>query len=135
MFLAVLFVLGVPALVIQLLTPAPVSNITYAGIVEHMRAANGTLTDAQLNALAESYYGKRVRWSGWVFDVKQNGEVWVDLDDPTKGFSVQEVYLTLPKGTALGLNKHQPINFEGVIRRVGSVLGKYYVVVGDGVLQ
>jgi hypothetical protein len=101
----------------------PSSSVTYAEI----RNSMNSMTDAQWGAYVRSLEGEKIRWTGYVEDVKEtysgDYELLVDMDAPEVLFSVYEVSFKVPSSVALSLNKDQQIEFEGIISSVSSMLG------------
>ena len=86
-----------------------------------------SMTDAQFKAYARSLEGTKIRWTGYVEDVKETSsgdyKLLVDMDPPSVLFSVYEVSFKVPSSVALSLNKDQQVEFEGVISSVSTMLG------------
>jgi len=101
----------------------PSSSVTYAEI----RNSMNSMTDAQWGAYVRSLEGEKIRWTGYVEDVKEtysgDYELLVDMDAPEVLFSVYEVSFKVPSSVSLSLNKDQQIEFEGIISSVSSMLG------------
>ena len=95
-----------------------------------------SMTDLQFDRYADSLKGSRVSWSGWVKEVRSKTfggyEVWIDMDSPEEALSVQDVYIPIPENTAVGLQKKQPIAFDGIIERISALLGKVSVHIEEG---
>lgn len=93
----------------------------------NIRRAMETQTDLQFEEYARSLKGKRIRWRGYVEEVREKMfggyEVWIDMDPPHAPLSVQDVTFAVPKAQALRLDKDDSLLFEGTIARVGSLLG------------
>jgi hypothetical protein len=85
------------------------------------------MTDAQFKAYAQSLEGKKIRWTGYVEDVKGTSsgdyELLVDMDGPNVLFSVYEISFKVPSSVALSLNKDKQVEFEGIISSVSNVFG------------
>ena len=109
-----------------------ISDISYSQIINSIKKQklNGDLTEAQLDAISKKYVGKRVRWTGWVFQVDKilsDYMLWVDMDKPGSGFSIQDVYLPIPQNKAASFNRKQKITFEGNIKSIDKIFGKYTI--------
>jgi hypothetical protein len=101
----------------------PLSSVTY----EEIRNAMKSMTNAQFKAYVSTLEGKKIQWIGFVEDVKENYELWIDMDSPSVLLSVQDVTFKIPKALALSLRKDQKIEFEGIISSVFEVLGSCQV--------
>jgi len=101
----------------------PLSSVIYTEIRNSMKS----MTDAQFKAYARSLEGKKIRWTGYVEDVKETSsadyKLLVDMDAPEVLFSVYEVSFEVPSLVALSLNKDQQVEFEGIISSVSSMFG------------
>ena len=101
----------------------PLSSVTYTEIRDSMKS----MTDAQFKAYVRSLEGKRVRWMGYVEDVKEvsstSCKVLVDMDPPSVLFSVSDVSFEVPSSVALSLKKDQQVEFEGIISSISNIFG------------
>lgn len=97
-------------------TEKPISDLTYQVI----RIKRKALTDAQWDEYRKELLGLRVQWSGWVEEVKSNGEIQVDMDSPNTVFSTADVYIRVPASEATKYNLDQKIKFVGDIQSVTS---------------
>lgn len=110
----------------------PVTDISF----HEVRRNKENMTDLQWEEYAKSIKGKRIRWSGYVEEVKSKFfggyQVLVDMDPPHDKMSVQDVYLDkVTKEQALSLEKDNPIEFEGTISSAISVLGSLQISLKD----
>jgi len=101
-----------------------ISNLNFNTVYNNSK----NMTDAQFDQYKEKVEGKRISWTGYVVEVKEeffgdDYEVLVDMHDPNS-LSVQDVYLNgIKSDLALNLNKKDRISFEGNINSVNKVLG------------
>lgn len=107
-------------------------NISYGEIMAPIREKKIKYTDAQLKEHFNAFIGKKISWRGWVFEVKKknNGfQIWVDMDAPGSGFSIQDIYLNTKDKKALALKQKQKLSFVGEIDKFDKIFGKYLVTV------
>jgi hypothetical protein len=106
------------------------SDITYDEIIAFTKTDKGLTTKAKGESKLYPFIGKRVEWSGWVFEAfaqKDHFEVLVDMESPDILFSIFDVRLTTKDRQALSLNRDQKITFEGEIANIHKVLNKYLI--------
>lgn len=100
----------------------PISSISFTEIRRNMKG----MTDLQFEEYVKTLIGKRIRWGGYVEDVKEKFfggyEVLVDMDSPNDLISVQDVTFEVSKEQALSFNKDSRIKFEGTISSVLDIL-------------
>jgi len=106
----------------------PLSSVTYTEIRNSMEP----MTDAQFKAYVRSLEGKKIRWTGYVEDVKETSatdyKLLVDMDSPSVWLSVYDVSFEVPNSVALSLKKDQQVEFEGIISSISNVLGVHVEV-------
>jgi hypothetical protein len=111
--------------------PVPeLSDITYDEIIAVTKKDKNLTTKAKLESQFYPYIGKKVEWSGWVYEAsvkKDHIEVLVDMESPDILFSVQDVIIATKDRKALSLNVDQEITFEGEIAYMYNVLNKYMI--------
>ena len=97
--------------------PRTISGISFFEIRDNM--LSDAMTEAQYNAYLNSLNGSWIRWSGYIEEVNEKTfggyEVWIDMDEPSEMFSVQDIMFDIPDSIALLLNKDQRVTFEGEI--------------------
>ena len=94
----------------------PLDPITYRQIEDRYY----TLTGMQRKDYLPTLIGKRVRWRADVSDVRENGDVALDLNQRALNtVRLQQV----PKATALSFVRNQVIEFEAVITTAEDFLG------------
>lgn len=100
----------------------PIADISFLEIRQKME----NMTDLQFEEYTKSLKGKRVRWNGYVEDVKEKlfggYEVLIDMDNPNEPLSVQDITFNTPKEQAVSLQKDSPIHFEGTISSIINIL-------------
>ena len=97
--------------------PLPISDVDFFKV----REASKNMTDVQWKEYLNGVVGKRIQWTGYVDEVKEDGKVWIDMDPPD-ALSVQDIYINVPKEDALKYNKDQKLTFQGTIKSVSKVL-------------
>ena len=99
-----------------------ISTLSFREIRKNLK----NMTDVQFEEYAKSLKGKRVRWKGYVEDVKEKFfggyKVLVDMDSPSDPISVQDIIFDVSKEQAISLTKDDKIKFEGTISSVLSIL-------------
>lgn len=112
-------------------TPLPELTDDFATIREKAKS----MTDAQWDAYAKTLTNKRAHWTGWVEEAKSNGDLWIDMDDPSDVFSVQDCYVSVPAADAPKYNKDQQVEWWGTVKSVTRVLGSLGVKFTDTEVQ
>lgn len=105
-----------------------------------IRASMEKMTDLQFKKLGEALKGKKVRWSGWVEEVKEKFwtdgyEVWIDMDSPDQTFSIQDVQFDVPEDIALKIEKDMRITFEGTVEYIQNVFGSCQIQLVDAKIE
>jgi hypothetical protein len=96
-------------------TPTPMA-LSYEGFCSYY----ASLTDIQKADYEKTLVGKRVRWTGVVSEVRENGRIYFQSARDCTFFWV---YLDgVPLDQARGLNKGQAIQFEAQVRDTGTGL-------------
>jgi hypothetical protein len=95
-----------------------------------MRELARNATNAQKDVLFKQWRGQRVRWTGWISEVKKDGEVLIDMDSPEE-FSVFDVSIRIPKEDVLKYSIDQKVEFDGVIRDISEILGSFTFTLQD----
>ena len=119
------------------LSELPVSAVTWADVEEAVGPANKDTHLQKQEAWGEKYKGQKVRWSGTVVTVGQflgaQGLLVRMSEKPSlREIFASDVLLMLRSGQkekALGLEKGDPITFEGVLEGQNVKLGKRHVIV------
>lgn len=111
-------------------TPKPIADLAYTEIREKQQA----LTDAQWKAYVKPLIGLRIQWTGYVEEVKENGELRIDMDPPSESFSTSDVYFRVPKEDVLEYDKDQELIFQGDIKSVTVFLTAVTVTLEDTVI-
>ena len=104
----------------------PITDLDFFEVRKNLES----MTEAQWKNYIMDVEGKRIHWTGYVDEVEDNGEIWIDMDAPDE-LSVQDMYISVPKEDALKYNKDAKIEFEGTIRDVGSILGSMSIQFKD----
>jgi hypothetical protein len=85
-----------------------------------------SMTDLQKKDFISESIGEKINWSGTVYDVKDSGEILVDIP----GALVSKVSIKgIPISTAKTISKKQTINFTGKIENIANFLGLYIYIV------
>jgi hypothetical protein len=108
-------------------TPLPWLEDDFATI----RAKSETMTDAQWDAYAKTLSQHIATWTGWVEEVKPNGEIRVDMDPPGDALSVQDCYISVPKADALKYSLDQQIHWTGTVKRASRFLSAVQITFED----
>jgi len=111
-------------------TPKPIEDVDFFAVRDKQK----DMTDAQRKPYLEGLEGKRVEWTGYVEEVKDNGKIWVDMDPPEELLSVQDCYIYVPEEDALLYNKDQQVTWRGDIKRASVVLGSMSIDFEDVVI-
>lgn len=97
----------------------PLSNLTY----EQIDAKARKMSDMNFEEYAKSLVGQRVKWTGFVTDVKKETfgdcEVMVDMDRS----GVQDVYVDIDCKRASEYDQRDKITFEGPVTSVVEMIG------------
>ncbi len=111
------------------------SPITFEQIKESVVGAD----PAQQQMVEESLRGKRIRWEGYVEEVRLTlsgvYEVFVDMEPPESEPNTYDVVFEVPEATALSLKKDRHIEFEGTVWSVVNVIGSCKVQLLDAVVR
>ena len=98
-------------------TPKPLLDLTPA----ELRQKWDELTEVQQKDYAKSLVGKRVQWTGSVFQVGEGGRMTVDLESGATFKSIM-ARIRIPQEDALKYNKEQQITFQGDISKIDTFL-------------
>ena len=98
-------------------TPKPLLDLTPA----ELRQRWDELTQVQQKDYAKSLIGKRVQWTGSVFEVREGGRMTVDLESGATFKSII-ARIRIPEGDPLKYNKEQQITFHGDISKIDTFL-------------
>ena len=111
-------------------TPKPIEDIDFFAI----RDSYAEMTDAQWKPYVEGLEGRRVRWTGWVEDVDDNGRVSIDMDSPEETFSLSDCYFSVPKEEATDYNKDQKLTFDADLADIETFLGSMSIRLDEVVI-
>jgi hypothetical protein len=114
-----------------LTTSPPASTVEFESIRNNMKHMTSVAWDDYSNSLI----GKRVEWTGWVSDVKEQllggYKILIDMDPPGS-LSVFDVKIDdLPKDKVAQFARNQKIRFSGKIKSVTDVLGSCAITLED----
>jgi len=98
-------------------TPKPLLDLTPA----ELRQKWDQLTEVQQKDYAKSLIGKRVQWTGSVFEVREGGRMTVDLESAAVFKNIM-ARIRIPEGDALKYNKEEQITFQGEISKIDTFL-------------
>ena len=94
---------------------------------EKIRDVSSQLTDIQFNELKQALDGKKVKWSGYIVEVKEGGlggyEVYIDVDLPENSstYDISLWYSLFMKDFVTTLEKGKKIEFEGEISKMEKI--------------
>jgi len=97
------------------------------------------MTDIHWDEYVNYLTGKRVNWTGWILDIKE--QMWggykilIDMDPPGS-ISVQDVYIeNQPKEIVMKFHKNEKVRFSGDIKSVLKVLGSCAVTLENAEIK
>lgn len=113
--------------------PKAVSNLQYTTIRDNMQL----MTEAQFSLYIDSIRGTRIRWTGWIDDVKRKStdkfEASIDMDNP-KTLSIPEIWFFVPESLVSKLSTDCQVTFEGEIKDASDLLSACSVILQDPVI-